>query len=320
MKKVILGRTGISTTVAGLGCGGFSRIGLAKYGEAHAAGIARKAYDLGIRFFDTATAYGTEAAVGKGLQGLPRDSYVISTKFPLSDGWRENYKQKFADTLNDSLRLLGTDYIDVYNIHGAPPPGKGYEDVRDLLIPELIKARDAGKIRFPGVTEGFYTDTKHEMLNAALDDDFFDVIMIGYNILNQSAVNTIFPKTIKNNIGVLNMFAVRHALSDPTHLKTIIGKILENGQGGAGLTADENALDFLLAPGKDGIPVANSIMEAAYRFCAHTDGVHIVLTGTGSEKHLEDNIHSINSGALPVDIIEKLKQYFEKTDCVSGQI
>ena len=50
MRTITLGRTGITTTIAGLGCGGTSLIGLKKYGEAHAADIVRKAYDSGVRF------------------------------------------------------------------------------------------------------------------------------------------------------------------------------------------------------------------------------------------------------------------------------
>ena len=261
MKKITLGRTGITTTVAGLGAGGFSRIGLEKYGEAHASGIARKAYELGIRFFDTATAYGTETAIGKGLEGFTRDSYVLSTKFPLwgSGDWRDGYKQQFVKTLDASLAALKTDYIDIYNIHGVPLAG--YADVRDLLVPEMIKAQEAGKIRFLGVTEGFVRDTSHKMLQLALDDDIFDVVMVGYNLMNPSAAKTIFPRTIQKNIGVLCMFAVRRALADPAQMKADIQKILRRGQGGPGLEANEHALDFLIAPDSHGsIPAATTFL------------------------------------------------------------
>ncbi|MCL2226763.1 MAG: aldo/keto reductase [Oscillospiraceae bacterium] len=317
MKTITLGRTGIKTTIAGLGCGGFSRIGLEKYGQAHAARIARRAYDLGIRFFDTATAYGTEAAVGEGLAGLPRDSYHISTKYPIWNEWRENYAKRFNETLDESLRLLKTDYIDVYNIHAVSKAD--YNDVRDMLVPEMKKAQERGKIRFLGVTEGFVSDTAHEMFDIALDDDVFDVIMTGYNIMNPSAAKKVLPRAIKNNVGVLCMFAVRHALANPPQMKADIQKILDNNQGGPGLEAAESALDFLTKPDADGLQVAKSIMDAAYRFCAHTQGVHVTLTGTSSEKHLAANIDSIASTKLPHDALEKLEQLFGLSDCVSGQ-
>ena len=318
MRTTTLGRTGLVTTVAGLGCGGFSRIGVEKYGEAHAAGIVRKAYESGVRFFDTATAYGTETAVGIGLESFARDSYVLSTKFPLfTDTWRGDHKRIFHETLDASLRALKTDYIDIYNLHGVLP--EEYVEARDLLYPEIEKARDAGKIRFPGITERFVEDTSHKMLHDALEDDLFDVIMVGYNMLNPSAAKTVFPETIKKNIGILCMFAVRHALTDPVRTKAEIQKILDHGQGAAGLEADERTLDFLVATGPDGIPVASSVMDAAYRFCAHKDGIHVVLTGTGNEAHLKDNLRSLESKALPPAILEKLEHLFGLSDCVSCQ-
>ncbi|MCL2409113.1 MAG: aldo/keto reductase [Oscillospiraceae bacterium] len=313
MKQTTLGRTGIVTTATGLGCGGFSRLGLEKFGQAHAAGIVRAAYDLGIRFFDTATVYGTEPAVGEGLEGIPRDSYTVSTKFPLWDkAWRDGYQKRFEETLETSLRNLKTDYIDVYNIHGVPL--EDYADVKELLVPLMIKAQAAGKIRFLGITERFAGDTAHEMLNVCLDDNIFDVAMVGYNLMNPSAVKTVFPRTIKNNVGVQCMFAVRHALHDPVQMKAEIQKILDHGQGGEGLEATENALDFLKEPG-----VASSIMDAAYRYCAHTGGVNIVLTGTSNENHLRDNLKSLESKALPKAILEKLNQLFGDVDCVCAQ-
>ena len=317
MRTTTLGRTGIVTTAAGLGCGGFSRIGLPKYGEAHAAGIVRKAYDMGVRFFDTATAYGTESAVGEGLKGLPRDSYAISTKFPLFNEWRADYANLFNKTLDESLLALKTDYIDVYNFHAVWP--KDYKDVRELLVPEMLKAQESGKIRFLGITEGFIEDTSHKMLDMALDDDIFDVIMVGYNMMNPSAVKTVLPRAIKQNVGIQCMFAVRRALANLEQMVADIQKILDNNQGGTGLKADELALDFLTSPGPDGKPIAASIMDAAYRFCTHTEGIHITLTGTSSEVHLADNLRSIESEPLPHDILGKLEELFGLSDCVSGQ-
>src|ERR1700679_3495684 len=86
MQTVRLGRTGLEVTVAGLGCGGHSRLGMAKGKAAHhAADLVRRALDLGVTFIDTARAYGTEEAVGLGLRGR-RDEAVISTKAGIGRG------------------------------------------------------------------------------------------------------------------------------------------------------------------------------------------------------------------------------------------
>jgi aryl-alcohol dehydrogenase-like predicted oxidoreductase len=152
------------------------------------------------------------------------------------------------------------------------------------------------------------------MFVESLKDDFFDVMETGYNLLNPSAAKTLFPLTIKNNIGVLIMFAVRKALHDEGQLKKDVMKILEAGQADPGLVKPGHTLDFLTQGG-----TAASIPEAAYRFCRHTPGVHVVLTGTGDPDHLKANIEAILKPALPVEALEKLDAMFGRVDCVSGQ-
>ncbi|MDR0400512.1 MAG: aldo/keto reductase [Treponema sp.] len=308
MDTVTLGRTGLRASTAGLGCGGFSRIGFGKFGLDHAAGIVRAAYDGGVNFFDTATAYGTQAAVGKGLQGIKRESYILSTKFP----YKHKDPAELPLALEESLRELGTDYIDIYHLHGVAP--EDYPMVRDTMVPLMEKAKREGKIRYLGITEVFGLDMGHDMFQLSLPDNIFDVIMTGYSILNPSAAKRVLPAAIEKNLGVLCMFAVRQALHDPAQLKKDIGIILEKGQADPELLKDEGALDFLVESG-----AAGSIVEAAYRFCRHTPGIGVVLTGTGDLNHLRENIAAILKGPLPGEILEKLEALFGKVDCVSGQ-
>src|ERR1700754_1963975 len=78
MHYTTFGRTGLRVSVAGLGCGGFSRLGLGTGQSAdHAVGLIRQALDLGVNLIDTAAVYGTEDVVGAALQGVPRDSVVV---------------------------------------------------------------------------------------------------------------------------------------------------------------------------------------------------------------------------------------------------
>jgi L-galactose dehydrogenase len=107
---------------------------------------------------------------------------------------------------------------------------------------------------------------------------------------------------------------VRTALSNREQLKTDIRRILEQGQADPALVKDETALDFLVESG-----VAASIMEAAYRFCRHADGIAVTLTGTGNPAHLLDNLKSIQLPPLPKEVLDRLALMFGNVDCVSGQ-
>ncbi|MDR3310490.1 MAG: aldo/keto reductase [Oscillospiraceae bacterium] len=313
MTTTTLGRTGLTVTAAGLGCGGFSRIGIAQ-GLAHAAGIVRAAYDLGVTFFDTATAYGTQEAVGEGLSGIPRGSYVISTKFPYRSFGSGGLMtpEEAEKTLDDSLRELKTDYVDVWHIHALVEADVAY--ARDALYPAMKRAQEKGKIRFLGVTEQFGSDTSHKMFRTALPDDLFDVIMTGYNLINPSAANFVLPEAIERNVAALCMFAVRKALHDRAQLASDLQKILAAGQGGAGLSANAEVLGFLTENG-----VADSLPEAAYRFCRHTPGITVTLTGTGNAEHLRANLAAIEKPKLPDDALATLRGLFGNVDCVSGQ-
>jgi aryl-alcohol dehydrogenase-like predicted oxidoreductase len=308
METITLGRTDLKATIAGLGCGGFSRLGMEKYGLDHAAKLVRTAFEEGVNFFDTATNYGTQIAVGKGLEGIQREKYILSTKFP--------YAQKTSDellkTIEESLKELKTDYIDIYHIHGVKP--EDYIKVRDTLVPILQKAKGDGKIRFAGITEFFGADTTHEMFKTALPEDLFDVIMVGYNLLNPSAAKTVLPLAIEKNIGVLCMFAVRSALSNPVQMEKTIIKILENGQADPALVKTRQTLDFLFESN-----AAASVTDAAYRFCRHTKGIHVVLTGTSNTDHLKENLVSIQGKKLPDEILSKLDKMFGGVNCISGQ-
>jgi aryl-alcohol dehydrogenase-like predicted oxidoreductase len=311
MQTVRLGRTGVTVSVAGLGCGGASRLGMA-YGKdvEHAAGVVRRALDLGVTFIDTAQAYGTEEAVGKGVAGR-REEVFISSK--VSPGWGEELltPQNLVKALDGSLRRLGTDRIDLYHLHGVRLAQYGY--CIESLLPELERQQAAGKIRFLGITEQFGRDTRHEMLERALPDSPFDVVMVGFSLLNPSARRTVFPLTREREVGTLIMFAVRRALSHPEALKEMVAGLVAEGAVDPGKVNAGDPLDFV----RESAGVA-SITEAAYRFCRHEPGADVVLTGTGDPAHLEENLRAIQGPPLAPALQARLADIFGAVDSVSG--
>ncbi|SFL07865.1 Predicted oxidoreductase [Paenibacillus sp. 1_12] len=312
MDYVALGRTGLQVSVMSLGAGGSSRLGMQTIkSEQEAATIVKKAIELGINLIDTAEAYGTENVVGAGLQHVPREAVYISTKYSLQHNKVLKNPKDFEKSVDQSLSNLKTDYIDIYHLHGVSAADYGY--AAEHLVPEMIKMQEKGKIRFLGITEAFGSDPAHQMLKKAIQDDYWDVMMVGFNLLNQSARTQIFETTIAKNIGVLDMFAVRRALSRPDALAEIIGNLIAEGKLDSSKVDPANTLDFLVH--QHG---AESIMDAAYRFCRYEPGIHSVLMGTGNVLHLADNIASANRPPLPEADIQRLKDMFGAIDSVTG--
>jgi len=313
MEYTTLGKTGLKVSVVGLGCGGPSRLGLRNKSDSQerAIGIVRQAIDLGVNFIDTAQSYGTEGIVGKAIAGIPRDRLVISTKKTLPDAGQSSPENEIKKGLEQSLKHLGTDYIDVYHLHGVEP--KDYDFARDRLMPAMRRLREQGKIRFIGVTEGFVQDTSHQMLQQSLNEDLWDVVMVGFNLLNPSARRTVFSATQDKRVGVLNMFAVRRALSQPDRLKAIVADLIQKGAISRGVMNAKDPVDFMLRESS-----AKTLPEVAYRFCRHERGVHVVLTGTGNPEHLKANVESILKPALPEPVLQKLEAIFGNLDTLTG--
>ena len=311
METVRLGRTGLEVSVAGLGCGGHSRLGMARGKDVrHAADMVRRALDLGITYIDTARAYGTEEAVGLGLKGR-RDEAVISTKAGLGRRGELVSAADMARYIDESLTKLQTDHIDVFLLHGMTLPE--HQHAMTVILPELQTQKAAGKIRFIAASEQFGGDTGHAWLQTALADDPFDVLMVGFNLLNPSARERVFPRTIRQDVGTLIMFAVREALSRPEELKRVVGELIARGEVDADEVDADDPLGFL----KDA-PGAPSVVEAAYRFCRHEPGAHVILTGTGDPEHLRANVESILAPPLPPEILARLRAIFGRVDSVSG--
>ena len=311
MQTVRLGRTGAEVSVAGLGCGGASRLGMATGADAEqAASVVRRAIELGVSFIDTARNYGTEEAVGLGIRGR-RDEVFLSTKSSAGRGERMFTAAELSESLDGSLRRLGTDHVDVFHLHGITP--SQYDYCAEVLVPEMKRQQAAGKIRFVGATEQFGGDTAHKMLTRALPDDHFDVIMVGFNLLNPSARTRVFPETLKHAVGTLIMFAVRRSLSQPGALQEVVAGLIERGEVDAGKIDAADPLGFL----RDRSDVG-SLTEAAYRFCRHEPGAEVILTGTGNVEHLEANLAAIQGPPLAPEIGERLRGLFGAVDSVSG--
>jgi aryl-alcohol dehydrogenase-like predicted oxidoreductase len=300
----LLGNTGLNVSIAGLGCGGNSRLGQASgKSEAECIALVRAAIDLGVNFLDTAAVYGTEKIVGKAIKALPRDSMIVSTKSLIKKNDELLASADVIAGLEQSLRRLDTDYVDIFHLHAVQP--SAYDYVMYELVPPLLQEKDKGKLRHLGITESPPFDPGQMMLQRAVHDDCWEVMMLGFHMLNQKARSRVFPETRRRGIGTLLMFVVRSIFSIPGRLSIVLKTLAQEDRVPAWLGETDDPLGFLIHEGG-----ATSIIDAAYRFARHEPGSDVVLFGTGDIQHLKTNIESILKPRLPHEDIQKLYDLF----------
>jgi len=191
----VLGRTGLSCTMLGFGA---AWLGIYRT-EEPALELGRRALELGVNFFDTARDYGvSEERLGKVLEGK-RKNVVLMTKV-LGRSRAEAEKE-----LETSLRMLRTDFLDVWQIHSV----KVQQDLDQVFGPNgsmeaAVAAQKAGKVRFIGVTGHKNPD----VILHALSSYDFDTVQMPLNLVDpfyRSFEKTVLPELVKRKTGVLAM-------------------------------------------------------------------------------------------------------------------
>lgn len=299
-----LGHTGLTVSVAGLGCGGNSRLGLGRgKSDAEAVGLVRAALDEGVTFFDTAEAYGTEHILGEAFTPAEQARVVISTKSRVLRGTERLTAAEVVANLEASLRRLKRERVDVFLFHGVGP--QHYDFVRKELAPALLAEKQKGKLGHLGLSETGPGDPGQTMLQRALDDPIWEVMMLAFHMMNQGARRDIFPRSMQQGVGTLLMFVVRNIFSRPGLLAETMRKLASEGKVPAHLAGRDDPLDFLIHEGG-----ASSLLDAAYRFARHEPGADVVLFGTSDIAHLRTNIASIVAPPLPAADVTRLYELF----------
>jgi len=301
------GRTGLKVSAAGLGGGGFSRLGLAKgKAEAEVVSLIRLALDLGVNIIDTAATYGTEAVIGKAIKSVPRESLAITTKASPANynSWELLTPENVVASIDNSLRQLQTDHLDVLQLHAVAP--HIYEHARDVIYPAVLREKEKGKLRFIGITEAAASDLDHMMFQRALaEDDIWDTAMVAFNMMHQNVRTSVFPKTAQKKVGTLIMFAVRRIFAQPERLNETLRKLAADGLLPKSFGDSSDPLGFLVHESG-----ANSIIDAAYRFVRDEPGVDVVLFGTSDPHHLREDIASLTRPPLPAADRQRIVDLF----------
>jgi len=178
---VQLGKTGIKTTLLGMGTG-FS--GGNRSSNITRAGVAepliRQAYDKGIRFFDCADSYGTHTFTAAALKGVPREKYVLSSKIWVSQGGIPEPERPDADVVIERFRKeLNTDYLDIVQIHCMTDAQWTDKQKKQMDILENLKAKKI--IRAHGVSVHSL-----EALAACVESPWVDVVHVRVNPYGES--------------------------------------------------------------------------------------------------------------------------------------
>jgi predicted aldo/keto reductase-like oxidoreductase len=237
MQKRRLGRTNLQVSVVG-----FGGIPIVQSSISDAVRMLRRAYDLGINYFDTARAYGNgEEKYGLALAEI-RDNVVIATKThqrTREDAARAGLKQ--------SLRNLRTDRIDIVMLHGIDDE-KTLEQAtgNEGSLSALKEARSQGKLDFIGMS-----GHRPLVLAKAIRTGEFDVILVPFNIINREASEELFSLAKELDIGVVVMkpfgginlsFAAREMWAERVPEKAEFTHIL-----GEGSLKAERCLRYVLA-------------------------------------------------------------------------
>ena len=194
MKTVTLGRTGIAANKTGFGALPIQRVS-----HDYAAKLLRKAYDAGVNFFDTARSYSdSEEKMGLALAGV-RENIFIATKTPSTT------VEGFWQDLETSLRLLKTDYIDVYQFHNpafCPKPQDGTG-----LYEAMLQAKEQGKIRHIGIT-----NHRPWVAEEAVRSGLYETLQFPFCYLAAEKDVALLDLCRENNVGFICMKALSGGL------------------------------------------------------------------------------------------------------------
>ncbi len=197
MKYRRLGRTELRVSAVGIGTWQFGGDWGKQFDQDEVNAMLRRAGELGVNLLDTSACYGpdhlSERLIGGFLKGQRREDWIVATKFGHVPGW---CPEEVRQTLEDSLRALGTDYVDLYQFHSG-----GNEEFDTPGLWEMLAGQvDAGKVRHLGNSVGWNGDTYQTGKATQVGVEAMQVV---YNRLDRKPEEELFPLCREQDLGVL---------------------------------------------------------------------------------------------------------------------
>ena len=291
-----VGRWGLKVSTVGLGSW-LTYGGSVEEGAARAC--IRRAYELGVTFFDTANVYrrgGAEEVMGRALADFPRTSYVVATKvyFPMGDGPNERglSRKHVREQCDASLARLGVDYIDLYQCHR-------YDESTPLeetcaVMDDLVRA---GKILYWGVSEWSADQIAHAV-DLALARGW------AVPISNQPQYSALWRPVEQRVFPASRAYGLGNVVWSPLAMGILTGKYTSAEHPPAGTRAAGDDADMMRRyfnqPVLDAVqrlkPLADeagcSLAQLALAWCLRDEVVSAVISGATKVQQVEDNVRA----------------------------
>lgn len=309
MNYRILGRTGLRVSAVGLG----TMVHAGHFGpmsDTDSLGAIDAALDLGVNFIDTSDAYGagySETLLGRALKGR-RDKVILATKGGNTmvgpNRGKRDFSLAYIDrVMEESLKRLQTDYVDLYQLHNPDVSVIEKEEVWQLLE----RRKKEGKIRYYGVSIN-----KIEEGVAAVNGGRSDTLQVEYNLLAQEPAEKVFPLAQKANVAVIVRVPLARGLltgkmtladqkrfqGEDVRMRNFAGDRFKQG-----LEKVEQLKFLVRGPVK-------SLGQAAIAFCLAHSAVSVVIPGARNAQQMKENA----SGAtitLPPEDLKRVRELWQ---------
>jgi aryl-alcohol dehydrogenase-like predicted oxidoreductase len=301
MQYTTFGKTGLKVSRIAFGAG---PIGYLDSSQEKAGKVLNLLLDRGVNVIDTAAAYlGSEELIGKAV-GHRRDDYILLSKCGrrVEGAEGEDWSARLVtETVDRSLRRLGTDRLDVMLLHSC----KLEVLRRGEALDALLRAKEAGKIRFAG----YSGDNEAATFAAGLPG--VDVLMCSASICDQVNLEGALPAAARAGTAVIAKRSVANAAWKPLDAQQGIYRDYVKPYA-------ERFQAMALEPGELGFPGPEAWMEIALRFTLAQPGVHVVSIGTTSPANAEANLRLLEAGPLPAAAAAKIRAAFQEARARSG--
>jgi aryl-alcohol dehydrogenase-like predicted oxidoreductase len=298
MKYRTLGKTGIKVSELGLGGLFISSFG-AEREEARRA--VHRALELGVTYVDTAPGYrDSEEVLGFALKDVDRP-YVLSTKLGgRPQPFDAQDKEALRRSVEESLRLLGRDQIDLLMIHEPDRPGQydwfsDWEHFHGPVCDLLAELKSEGVIRFTGLGG----TTAYTMAHIIATGEY-DVVLTAFNysLLWQEATIAVLPEARKQGMGIV--------IGSPLQQGALAQCYTEQVEHGARWLSPPRREQFkrLYALVRD---LDVTLPELALRFVISNPNISTTLMGARSVAEVEQNVRSVEKGPLSRDVLDKIQ-------------